>query len=127
MAKLISVTCTLLLTAVVIEMMVGTEGDIFEASDTVFRVGVLVEETETSEEVQLACSSKCVEVGEDCFRFEYRATHKLCTVTKLKREESGNHSAPLARFFHRKSGAAVEKKQVSAVLTYSCTHSHAHM
>ena len=117
MEKLISIILGFILTLRV-EMVLGAENETFEASDEVISeeyYDVFAEEIETSEEVQLACSSKCVLMGEDCSRFRYRAAHKLCTVTKLKREKSGSDSGPIMRYFLRKS--VREEKPVSPLLT----------
>ena len=125
MQNLISITSTLLLTLLVIEIVLGDENEIFEVSDEIIReeyYDVFAEHTRTSEEVQLACSSKCVQVGENCTRFNYQADHKACTVTKLKREKSGGHAAPLMRYFHRKPISVKQEKQVSPLLKYLITH-----
>ena len=122
MEKYISIILAFFL-ALRIEMVFSEVNDTFEASNEVVRdeyYDVFAENIETSEAVQLACSSKCVQVGEDCTRFHYRADHKVCTITKLKREmeNSGGHTAPLMRYFHRKSISLQRKKRVSTQLIY---------
>ena len=117
MEKLFSITSILLLTVAVIEIVLGAENETFEAFDEVIReeyYDVFAEDIEASEESTLSCSYKCVQVGEDCSRFQYWTAHKLCTVSKLKRERLGGHTAPLMRYFHRKSVSVWQEKLVSA-------------
>ena len=117
MEKFISNISTLLLFVIATEIVVGGANEIFEAFDEVIReeyYDVFAEAVETSEESTLSCSYKCVQVGEDCTRFHYRAAQKLCIVTNLKRERSGGHNAPLMRYFRRKSVSVQQEKQVSA-------------
>ena len=128
MQKLISITSTLLLTAVVIQMVLSVESDTFEASHEVIRdeyYDVFAEVIDASEESTLSCLNRCAQVG-DCSRFRFRAEHKLCTLTKLRREKSGDHTAPLARYFHRKSMPAQQETRVSPQLMcwYTLTHTH---
>ena len=130
MEKFIPIALALLLTVVVIDRVIGAERDTFEVSGEVIReeyYDVFAEHIDTREEVQLACSSKCVQVGEDCSRFYYRAEQKLCTVTKLRREKSGGGVAPVTRYFHNK--CVQGEKQVSAepIYSYTCTLPRAHV
>ena len=108
---------SVLLLTVAMTMVFGAELETFEASHEVIRdeyYDVFAEEIEASEESTLSCSHRCVQVGEDCSRFHYRADNKLCTVTKLRREKSGGHTAPLMRHFRRKSAPVKQEKPVSA-------------
>ena len=116
MEKLHSVILVIFLTLRV-ERLLSADTETFEASDEVIReeyYDLFAEEIEASEESTFSCSRRCEQVGEDCSRFRYRAAHKLCTMTKLRREKSGSRTRPIMRYFRRKSMR--EEKQVSSML-----------
>ena len=120
MEELISISSALLLIVVVTEIVFGAAAYTFEEFNSKVicdkHHDVFAQHIHTSEEVQLSCSSKCAQEGEDCIEFYYRPHQKLCKIAKLKREKSRGRPAASALYFHRKSTSVQQEKQVRSLL-----------